>query len=63
MTFTSRATDPDGDIVHYGWDFDGDGTEDATGTEVTHTFTTPGDHDVTHRSSTTSTPSHPKPPP
>lgn len=48
VTFTSTATDPDGDLIHHGWDFDTDGTEDATGEEVTYTFTTAGDHEVTH---------------
>lgn len=48
VTFTSTATDPEGNLIHHGWDFDADGTEDATGEEVTHTFTTTGDHDVAH---------------
>lgn len=48
VTFTSTASDPDGEIIHYGWDFDGDGVEDAYGGEVTYAFGTAGDHDVTH---------------
>lgn len=48
ITFTSTATDSDGELVHHGWDFDGDGTEDATGGEVTHAFDSPGEFAVTH---------------
>lgn len=48
VTFTSTATDPDAELIHYGWDFTDDESEDATGREVTHTFDTDGEFDVTH---------------
>lgn len=34
------------DDLTYSWDFDGDGTEDATSMTPTHTFATMGTHDV-----------------
>lgn len=37
VSFVSSATDPDGDAITYTWDF-GDGSEIATGQNVTHTF-------------------------
>ena len=45
ITFdASGSTDPDDAIVSYDWDFDGDGTFDATtsGPTSTHVFATPG---------------------
>lgn len=48
VEFDSLATDPDGELVHYGWDFDGDGVEDEIGDRVTHTFEEAGEHAVTH---------------
>ena len=36
------ARDPDGSIAGYAWDFDADGTTDATGPEPTHTYTASG---------------------
>ena len=45
ITFdASTSTDPDDAIVSYDWDFDGDGTFDATtaGATTTHTYATPG---------------------
>jgi PKD repeat protein len=47
VTFdAASSTDADGTIESYEWDFDGDGTTDATGEEVTNTFDDPGDYDV-----------------
>jgi PKD repeat protein len=37
-----RSSDPDGDPITYAWDFENDGTVDATGPTATHTYTTPG---------------------
>ncbi len=43
VTFgTGGARDPDGSIAGYAWDFDADGTTDATGPEPTHTYTASG---------------------
>jgi len=33
-----ESYDPDGTIVYYGWDVDGDGTDDLTGPTPTHVF-------------------------
>jgi PKD repeat protein len=51
VTFTpTGSTDGDGTIASYQWDFDGDGTVDATSLPaapaVTHTYGTPGDVNV-----------------
>jgi len=46
VTFDAEASeDPDGEIVSYNWEF-GDG-ESASGKEVTHEFTEPGEYEVT----------------
>ncbi|RLG04612.1 MAG: hypothetical protein DRN68_09640, partial [Thaumarchaeota archaeon] len=42
----SGSGDPDGEIVEYAWDFDGDGVTDAEGIEVFHTFAEPGTYTV-----------------
>jgi PKD repeat protein len=42
----SGSYDPDGTIVLYEWDFDGDGTTDATGVTASYHFAV-GDHTVT----------------
>jgi PKD repeat protein len=43
VTFgTGGARDPDGSITGYAWDFDADGTTDATEPEPTHTYTASG---------------------
>jgi PKD repeat protein len=39
VTLTSTSTDPDNDALTANWDFDNNGTTDATGTTVTHAFT------------------------
>ncbi len=38
----SGSSDPDGTISQYEWDFDNDGTVDATGATATHAYTNPG---------------------
>ena len=45
----SASRDPDGEIVKYAWDWDSDGTYDATSTDpvIGHVFTVPGKHQVT----------------
>ena len=43
VTFgTGGSRDPDGTIAGYAWDFDADGTTDATGPEPTHPYTVSG---------------------
>ncbi|MGW0817314.1 PQQ-dependent sugar dehydrogenase [Streptomyces viridiviolaceus] len=37
-----RSSDPEGRALTYEWDFDGNGTYDATGTTATHTYTDNG---------------------
>ncbi len=47
ITLTSTSTDPDGTIAHTDWDLDDDGqADDATGSPVTTSFATAGDHVV-----------------
>ena len=48
-SFPYTPTDPDGTIVEYRWDFDGDGTVDATTSSksTSHTFDTAGTYTVT----------------
>ena len=43
----SDSSDSDGSIESYAWDFDGDGQTDATSETASHTFSSPGDYDVT----------------
>jgi PKD repeat protein len=43
----SSSYDPDGHISSYQWDFDGNGTVDATGQVVYRQFATPGAYQVT----------------
>jgi PKD repeat protein len=38
IDFTSRSTDPDGEISSYRWDFDGDGVTDASDPTPSHSF-------------------------
>ena len=42
-----ESYDPDGTIVYYGWDIDGDGTDDLTGSNPTQIFATAGVYTVT----------------
>jgi large repetitive protein len=42
ITFTSGSTDPDGTVASYRWDFDGNGTTDATGPTVSRSFSDNG---------------------
>ncbi len=46
VTFMSTSTDPDGDALTESWDFNGDGTVDATGPTAQFTFTSPGTTNV-----------------
>ena len=50
VTFTCGATDPDGTVVAYEWDF-GDGSALATSNEgsITHTYSAPGTYQATCR--------------
>ena len=43
----SESTDSDGDIDRFEWDFDNDGSLEATGEQVSHTFTEGGEQLVT----------------
>ncbi len=43
----AASSDPDGSIASYEWDFDGDGTTDATGEQVSHAFQSAGTYQVT----------------
>jgi PKD repeat protein len=49
VTFTSAATDPDGTIAKSEWDWNNDGTYDATGNTAAHAFATPGSFTVVQR--------------
>lgn len=42
VTLTANASDADGSIASYQWDVDGDGTFDASGQEIQHTYQQPG---------------------
>jgi len=48
MTFdASSTTDPDGRVISYDWDFNGDGATDAQGAEAVWEFTEPQEERVT----------------
>jgi glucose/arabinose dehydrogenase len=38
------SSDPDDDVLEYEWDFESDGTVDATEATITHTYSTAGDY-------------------
>jgi glucose/arabinose dehydrogenase len=42
-----ESIDPDGDLVTYSWDLDGDGTEDATGRTAEHVYQDSGVYNAT----------------
>jgi PKD repeat protein len=41
------SSDPDGEVVSYEWDVDGDGVTDATGETLDYSYANPGTYDVT----------------
>lgn len=43
IKFAASANDPDGDVLSYSWDFDGDGTVDATTASASHVYGDNGD--------------------
>jgi PKD repeat protein len=45
----SASKDPDGQIVKYEWDWESDGTYDATGATATHAYTFAGTYEATLR--------------
>jgi len=47
VRFTADASDPDGQIATYSWDFDGDGVQDATGERPAFEFGLFGTYDAT----------------
>jgi len=50
VTFTPGAfTDPDGTVVRYEWDLDGDGIFEATGAAPSRTYSSAGSYDVALR--------------
>jgi PKD repeat protein len=46
ITFSGSGSDTDGTIATYQWDFDNNGTFDATGQNLSHTYTTAGTRTV-----------------
>jgi WD40 repeat protein len=47
LAFDGNGSDPDGSVILFEWDFDGDGTYDwssATSADTVHTFTSRSDH-------------------
>ncbi|MCP3883103.1 MAG: PKD domain-containing protein, partial [Sulfitobacter sp.] len=49
LDFDASGSTDDSGIYLYEWDWDSDGTYDATGVSATHVFDTPGTHSVTLR--------------
>jgi PKD repeat protein len=46
VSFDASSAQDDGGITRYQWDFDGDGTVEATGGQPTHQYDTPGSYTV-----------------
>ena len=44
IEFSGTAADPDGDALAYAWDFEGDGTTDATTASASHVYLDDGDY-------------------
>ena len=49
VTFTSTSSDQDGSIVATQWDFENDGTFDASGSQVSHAYMFGGNYTVRMR--------------
>ena len=49
VELTGASSDADGEFVDAGWDLDGDGTFEASGDTVSHTWTVGGEYVVTYR--------------
>jgi len=49
IQFTSNATSPNGDVLTWEWDFDGDGVFDSTEENPFYTYTVPGTYTVSLR--------------
>jgi PKD repeat protein len=49
IQFTSNSSSPNGGILSWEWDFDGDGTYDSTEENPYYVYTIPGTYDVTLR--------------
>jgi outer membrane protein assembly factor BamB len=47
VTFDASNSSDESEIVNYEWDFTGDGTTDATGRQVTHTYDEEGTYTIT----------------
>jgi PKD repeat protein len=44
IQFAASANDPDGDVLSYSWDFENDGTVDATTASASHVYVDNGDY-------------------
>ncbi|MFP4363731.1 MAG: PKD domain-containing protein [Spirochaetia bacterium] len=47
VSFTNESTDPESEELTFSWDIDGDGTEDYSDTDPSHTYSAAGEYDVT----------------
>ena len=45
IDFASSSSDPDGSVTSYAWDFDNNGSTDATGATVRHSYADNGVED------------------